>query len=73
MSSNIRTSAAADLRDALYKWASKYGGEVVAGCGSCTFARRTGPFQCDKFKTVPPLEVILKGCEAYSDVDDIPF
>lgn len=73
MSSKLRNEAAADLRDALANWAAKHGGKVVTGCATCTFARRDGPFQCDKFKLVPPLTVISNGCEAYSDYDDIPF
>ena len=72
-SSSIRGEARVDLYAAIEKWAFQHGNAVTAGCASCQFAKRDGPFQCDKYNMVPPMSVIMVGCPDYADVDDIPF
>lgn len=70
---NVRADARADLYAAVDKWAADHGNAVTQGCASCQFAKRDGPFKCDKWNMVPPMSVIMTGCPDYADVDDIPF
>jgi len=62
-----------DLNNIVQDWAIKNAHKIRRSCESCTYAKRTGSFSCSKYGVVPPLDVIIKGCDGYSDCDDIPF
>lgn len=42
---------------------------VARGCETCKYY---APPHCKRFEAVPPIEVILEGCDAYV-FDEIPF
>jgi len=54
-------------------WAVKNGDKLRRSCASCTYAHRTGPFKCAVYRVTPPLDVIMNGCDSYSDYDQLPF
>ena len=62
-----------DLNTVVQDWALKNADKLKRSCSSCVYARKEGSFICSKYSLVPPLNVIMNGCEGYSDCDDIPF
>ena len=44
-----------------------------ATCITCEHWLNGNKKQCDKFKTVPPPDVIANGCEHYKDDEGVPF
>lgn len=78
MSSTKRQSgesyqALGDLQRTVETWALKNADKLKRSCASCTYAVRSGPFKCAVYLVTPPINVIMTGCDAYSDHDDIPF
>ena len=78
MSSIKRTSgdsykALGDLQVFAEEWALKNADKIKRNCASCTYAVRSGPFKCCVYNAVPPIDVIMNGCESYCDSDYIPF
>ena len=61
------------LNNLVQEWALKNADKIKRSCESCTYAQRSGPFKCSKYLVVPPIDVIMNGCDGYSDSDDIPF
>lgn len=65
--------AANNLNEAVLRWALRDAYKLRRSCGSCVYANLSGPFKCSVYNAVPPIDVIMNGCESYSDTDDIPF
>lgn len=72
-SSGAGYQAKSDLNNLVEEWALKNAHEIRRSCASCTYAHRSGPFKCSKYDATPPIDVIMNGCDGYSDCDDIPF
>lgn len=68
-----RYQAESNLLSLVKVWALKDADKLKRSCASCTYAVRSGPFKCAAYNTVPPIDVIMNGCDGYSDSDDIPF
>lgn len=62
-----------DLNKLVEEWALKNADKIKRSCASCTYAMREGPFRCQAYGATPPIDVIMNGCDGYSDVNDIPF
>lgn len=62
-----------NLLSLVQAWALRDADKLKRNCASCTYAKREGSFKCQAYGVVPPLDVIMNGCEGYSDSDDIPF
>lgn len=63
-----------DLARALSKVLTEHGPEIVfQTCGSCKHMKEDGPAFCTKYNMTPPCSVILSGCPAHDDKEDIPF
>lgn len=70
-----------DLEDFVRGWLRVTGQEMFRSCATCQHARKDGPMQCQKYMMVPPVAVIVAGCETYYDTalppmsldEEIPF
>ncbi len=62
-----------DLNNLVQAWALKNADKIKRSCASCTYAMHEGPFKCCVYSITPPLDVIMNGCDSYSNTDDIPF
>ncbi len=65
--------AIGNLLASVENWALRDADKIKRSCASCTYAVRSGPFKCCVYDAVPPIDVIMNGCESYSDSDDVPF
>lgn len=65
--------AQSDLNNLVQDWALKNADKLRRSCVSCTYAVRSGPFKCAVYSITPPIDVIMNGCDSFSDNDDIPF
>lgn len=62
------------LADALNTWLTSYGPSTIfKNCDNCRHMTENGPAFCSKYGMVPPASVIVVGCPAHDDKEDIPF
>jgi hypothetical protein len=64
-----------DLSQKLNEWLERSGPMgLFRTCGSCRFMPHA-PAQpkCGKWQTIPPIDVLLAGCDAYSDECEPPL
>ena len=68
-------AANAALSKALADWFMEYGPQpVFKNCANCThMPPNSTPAKCTKFDAHPPALVIIKGCPAHEDAEEIPF
>ena len=65
--------ALANLDSVIAEWALTNATKIRRSCASCIYAAKSGPFYCALYNTVPPLDVIMDGCNKYEDEDPMPF
>ena len=60
--------AGSDLSTKLNEWLARSGAiGLFRTCGSCRHMQRSGPAGCLKYNMVPPIDIILNGCDAHDD------
>lgn len=64
------------VNKAFAMWVAHTGPHTLwTSCISCIHANKTGPMYCQKYKLVPPVNVIVgeKDCEGWESQNEIPF
>lgn len=62
-----------DLSCALNKWLTTHGTNIVKNCGNCRHMAQDGPASCGRYKSTPPIQIIMRGCDLHEDESDVPF
>lgn len=62
------------LSKALNEWFEQFGPTgLFRTCGNCRNMAKTGDPVCALYNRIPPIDVIMTGCENHDDEHDIPF
>ena len=63
------------LSKALNDWFTEYGPTAIfKSCANCKHMDpNVAPPLCQKFGATPPASIIVAGCPAHEDAEDIPF
>lgn len=62
------------LSKALNEWFEEFGPTgIFRTCGSCRNMQKAGEPRCALFNAVPPVGIILAGCEKHDDEHEVPF
>lgn len=63
------------LAEALNAWLTGYGPSAIyKNCENCVhMAEGNVPAFCSKYQMTPPASVIVAGCPAHQDKEEIPF
>jgi hypothetical protein len=57
-----------DLGLKLNEWLERSGPPgIFRTCASCRSMQRTGPAHCLKYNMVPPIDIIMVGCDSHDD------
>lgn len=63
-----------DLSMKLNEWLGRSGPTgLFRTCGTCAHMEKAGPVHCKMHKAVPPVDVVLRGCDSYADEAEPPF
>lgn len=54
-------------------WLSAHASTCIRSCQGCSHMVTNGPVFCNLYNTVPPVDIIVRGCEHHLGADDIPF
>jgi len=67
--------ASRDLGRRLNEWFVEFGAVgIYRTCGNCVYMTQDpDPVACQKFNVVPPISVVLKGCDYHKDNAAVPF
>lgn len=75
----VRIGAGADdsssaLSKALNSWLEEFGPNgIFRTCGNCRNMSKEGEPRCMLFNVIPPIQVIMEGCDKHDDEHEVPF